>query len=284
MIHKFVANDNKGNVNVLEVTSTGTKLGKVAAPVEDTDAATKKYVDDNTGSCLPPVTVFDNGKVLTVENGAWAALDRIAVLYANVDPLTLAITADDDNCSYDEIKNKVNAGGYSFGVRLSITGTSITKYAYIQPEIQLDNAISFVGQLTNFDSIPIERWDIQFRVSESEGEGDIVFTGGMKQKGKYIVTLTPTSPDYSGTMDKTVAEINAAYEAGQEIWYKVGTEAQGYAYVPANQISLGNMTYPSFEATLLNPGVGLMCAYTGFTDDGTKQTYFCDIYALTPAS
>lgn len=29
MIHKFVANDNKGNVNALEVTSKGTKLGKV---------------------------------------------------------------------------------------------------------------------------------------------------------------------------------------------------------------------------------------------------------------
>lgn len=31
---------------------------------------------------------------------------------------------------------------------------------------------------------------------------------------KFIVTLTPTAPDYSGTMDKTVAEINAAHKAG----------------------------------------------------------------------
>ena len=62
MIHKFVANDNKGNVNILEVTSTGTKLGKVASPAEDTDVATKKYVDDNVGSgSLPAVTSADNG-------------------------------------------------------------------------------------------------------------------------------------------------------------------------------------------------------------------------------
>lgn len=155
MIHKFVSNDNKGNVNTLEIGSDYTKISKVVDPVNDDDVANKKYVDQ--------------------------------------------------------------AGG------------------------------------------------------------------------KFIVTLTPTAEDFSGTMDKTVAEINAAYEAGQEIWFKVGTEAQGYAYVPANQISLGDRTYPSFEATLLNPGVGLMYAglmyaYTEFTDDGTKQTYSTKVYSLTPAS
>ena len=34
---------------------------------------------------------------------------------------------------------------------------------------------------------------------------------------KFIVTLTPTAPDMSGTMDKTGEEITAAYEAGKEI-------------------------------------------------------------------
>lgn len=101
---------------------------------------------------------------------------------------------------------------------------------------------------------------------------------------KFIVTLTPTALDYSGTMDKTVAEINAAYEAGQEIWFKVGTEEEGYAFIPVNQVSLGDKVYPSFEATLLNPNVGLMYAYTQFTDDDGKMTYSTKIYQLTPAT
>lgn len=49
MIHKFTSNDNKGNVNVVEVGSTYTKLGRVAPPVEDTDAANKAYVDSVAG-------------------------------------------------------------------------------------------------------------------------------------------------------------------------------------------------------------------------------------------
>lgn len=50
MIHKFVSNDNKGNVNVVEIGSDYTKLGKVSDPVSDTDAANKKYVDQHGGS------------------------------------------------------------------------------------------------------------------------------------------------------------------------------------------------------------------------------------------
>lgn len=37
------------------------------------------------------------------------------------------------------------------------------------------------------------------------------------QQKKFVVTLTPTAPDMSGTMDKTGEEITAAYEAGKEI-------------------------------------------------------------------
>lgn len=147
MIHKFVANDNKGNVNVLEVTSTGTKLGKVAAPVEDTDAATKKYVDDNTG----------------VNN-------------------------------------------------------------------------------------------------------------------KFIVTLTPTSPDFSGTMDKTVAEINAAYDAGMEIWFTIADYTAPCAVVAGT-------VYPHFFANVFDLRSNtLMVAYTDSDQDGTDTSYGVAIYTLTPAS
>ena len=42
-----------------------------------------------------------------------------------------------------------------------------------------------------------------------------------EQGKKFIVTLTPTALDYSGTMDKTPEEISAAYEDGMEIVFRV---------------------------------------------------------------
>lgn len=101
---------------------------------------------------------------------------------------------------------------------------------------------------------------------------------------KFIVTLTPTALDYSGTMDKTVAEINAAYEAGQEIVFRIYAEAGTYNEVDCTiRYKIGNNTYPSFNAYLVDSTNNvLIFAYT--SDDGTKQTYHTDIYSLTPAS
>ena len=45
MIHKFISNDNQGNVNTLEIGSDYTKISKVVDPVNDDDVANKKYVD-----------------------------------------------------------------------------------------------------------------------------------------------------------------------------------------------------------------------------------------------
>ena len=37
----------------------------------------KTYVDGKTTSILPPVTTSDDGKVLTVVNGRWVAVDGV---------------------------------------------------------------------------------------------------------------------------------------------------------------------------------------------------------------
>ena len=104
-------------------------------------------------------------------------------------------------------------------------------------------------------------------------------------KGKFIVTLTPTSPDYSGTMDKTVSEINAAYEAGQEIWANISAQGKNL-YIPLKMASTdGTIQYPSFDFCAYDATSNLMIlAYTAYTDDGTKQTYSTTVYSLTPAS
>jgi hypothetical protein len=110
--------------------------------------------------------------------------------------------------------------------------------------------------------------------------------GGGGGGEKFVVTLTPTSPDFSGTMDKTVAEINAAYEAGKEIVFKLQTSASAYIEVPVQLVGHDTtVAYPSFEASAVQRGVNVqVLAYTAATDDGTKQKYSTIVYSLTPAS
>lgn len=102
----------------------------------------------------------------------------------------------------------------------------------------------------------------------------------------FVVTLTPTAQDFSGTMDKTVAEINAAYEAGQEIVFRVLTSAYSYVDVPMSFAGRDTtFQYPNFGAEIIRYSANLMIvAHTSDTDDGTKSTYETNIYPLTPMS
>lgn len=101
----------------------------------------------------------------------------------------------------------------------------------------------------------------------------------------FVVTLTPTAQDYSGTMDKTVAEINAAYEAGKKIVFYLNTGAGAFEF-DCTYRGIGSSTYPSFNAYLLtsSPFDALVYMFTGMTSDGTKDTYSTTIYPLTPMS
>jgi hypothetical protein len=102
----------------------------------------------------------------------------------------------------------------------------------------------------------------------------------------FVVTLTPTAQDYSGTMDKTVAEINTAYKAGQQIVFRVLTSANSYVDVPMSYAGRdAARQYPDFGAEIIQYSNNLMIvAHTGDTDDGTKQTYSTRIYSITPMS
>ena len=97
---------------------------------------------------------------------------------------------------------------------------------------------------------------------------------------KFIVTLTPTALDYSGTMDKTVAQINEAYEAGMEIWFRIYESSTHFYDL---KVTLVNTTasdhYPSFGAY----GV-LTEKFILFYTDVSGNTYSTEVYALTPAS
>lgn len=102
---------------------------------------------------------------------------------------------------------------------------------------------------------------------------------------KYIVTLTPTAADYSGTMDKTVAEIDAAYKAGQQVVFRVMTGATTYIEVDCTARGNGADTYPSYNGYIIDDVNNvLIYAFTGMTNDGAKAKYSTAIYTLTPAT
>lgn len=109
--------------------------------------------------------------------------------------------------------------------------------------------------------------------------------GGGGGSNKFIVTLTPTSPDYSGTMDKTANEITAAYEAGQEIVFNVvGFPGFDHVYIPAAWCTYATDTSRCAAcATLVDVSNGLqIIVVTSDADEGT--TYSTTVYSLTPAS
>lgn len=102
----------------------------------------------------------------------------------------------------------------------------------------------------------------------------------------FVVTLTPTSLNYSGEMDKTVAEIYAAYEAGRKIVSKVVVSETEFMYTDVTMVYFdSDFTYPSFNAFIIDDGNDLLIeAATGLKNDGTSNLYTAKIYPLTPMS
>ena len=124
-----------------------------------------------------------------------------------------------------------------------------------------------------------------FAIAKSAYESGYDWAGGLISQA-FVVTITPTAQDYSGTMDKTVGEINAAYEAGQQIVFRVLTSANSYVDVPMSYAGRDAAhQYPDFGAEIIQCSNNLMIvAHTSDTDDGTKSTYETNIYPLTPMS
>lgn len=169
--------------------------------------------------------------------------------------------------SYALYHNSVGEPIFPASTNVFISNNGVTK-AVEADEVTVDgNNVNIGGCVWNGES-----WDFT-----NAGQG-----GG---SNKFIVTLTPTSPDFSGTMDKTVAEINAAYEAGMEIWFRVITSASSYTDAPLTSVYKDGLTYPSFNAYVIDSGMNvILFAGTSTTNDGTKQTYSTTVYSLTPAS
>ena len=98
---------------------------------------------------------------------------------------------------------------------------------------------------------------------------------------KFIVTLTPTAADFSGTMDKTPQEITAAYNAGMKIVFDIPSlyaqiDADQYLQTDSNIKAAAKVFYDIDDAPVL-----ITIATHG---DDDNQTYATGIYPLTPIS
>lgn len=101
----------------------------------------------------------------------------------------------------------------------------------------------------------------------------------------FVVTLTPTAQDFSGTMDKTVAEINTAYEAGRKIVFHVLMGLTEYIDIDVTAVYNAGNDYPSFNAYTIEIGNNILIyAYTEQDAVGTDTDYHTIIYPLTPMS
>lgn len=235
------------------------------------------------GSSLPAVTSADNGKVLGVVDGAWAADSNLFLVTLSGSPIT-------SDKTYAEIVAAVDAGrtviAEQGGILFQFAGYTTSAVEFVKftasGSTVMKRAIKSNGSVDSYSNATVPTPN-----AADNGSELIVKNGAWaKQQKKFVVTLTPTSPDYSGTMDKTVAEINAAYEAGQEIWFKVLTNATSYVEVPVSFLGKNtSFDYPNFGAEIVQSYTNLMIvAETLDTSDGTKTTYYTTVYTLTPAS
>lgn len=104
---------------------------------------------------------------------------------------------------------------------------------------------------------------------------------------RFVVTLTPTEDDFSGVMDKTCAEITAAYEAGKDIWLDIDATALGYELwrvkatieAKANGDNYGQVMAFLINLQLTPPSI--IFIYTDVNTSGDSNQYTTHIYPLT---
>ena len=265
----------------------GVSLDNLAAILTNPkDGDVMKYDETSgmwvAGSSLPPVSSSDNGKVLAVENGGWAAADNLFVVTASGTPKTLDKTASEISAAVSSGKDVVLVDGTNKYIYCGEDNSTI--YFLMQSNGKNVHYAYLTKSDDSFASASYPKLMLAF--SSDNGSELIVKNGSWtKQKKKFLVTLTPTALDYSGTMDKTVAEINAAYEAGQEIVFRVIMSATAHMDVDCTARWFGGSTYPSFNGFILAGDNNVFIfAFTSATNDGTKQTYGTTVYSLTPAS
>lgn len=101
----------------------------------------------------------------------------------------------------------------------------------------------------------------------------------------FIVTLTPTAQDFSGTMDKTVGEIKTAYKAGKQIVFRVLSSETRYTdiYSVSFDYDTSDDVLIFYANIFVLDSGAFVIAYNVQLGDST-DVYSTTIFPLTPMS
>ena len=228
------------------------------------------------GSSLPSVTSADNGKVLGVVDGAWAADENVFIV-----TFTFSGGYKADK-TFAEISDAMSANKRIIGVYGTSNIYECTKSSSGFSFSSITGKVSVSAFIVGPNNVVQQAQGATVEaVLNNENGYELVSSSGkwVKQAKKFIVTLTPTSPDYSGTMDKTPEEITAAYNAGQEIVFDIPALS---AKINANQFLVGNDVIRAGSMVFydVNSSPVIITVVTG----SSASTYATQIFAMTPAS
>ena len=196
-------------------------------------------------------------------------------------------TVDDDfsTTSENPVQNKVisNAVATMRGQMIELGNALATKYTKPSGGIpKADLAAAVQTSLGKADAA------IPAPASPSSAQDLVYLNGAWVAADKlYIVNCTPTELDFSGTMDKTVAEIYAAYQAGKSIVFRLWTAVDSHFDTVGTMFwTSGDRAYPSFNAFVVvsDSYDAIVFAYTGATNNGATATYGTSIYPLSTSA
>ena len=189
------------------------------------------------------------------------------------------------NKTLDEVKAAVAAGKtvmlkYTNGRDVAIYAGEYYGVLYFVTA-QSDATYNYMFYMDGGNSLKEVQWPKLPRPSATDNGSELIVKSGAwaKQQKKFVVTLTPTALDYSGTMDKTPAEITAAYNAGQEIVFDIpalGAKINATQFrVVDDAIVAGCMVYYN-----VNTSPVIITVATA----SSASTYATQVFAMTPAS
>ena len=154
--------------------------------------------------------------------------------------------------------------GVSFPARMYTMGDDWGLYGVINVDL-------LMGDITNqpvFYFVPVSSYSVELDRYYFYVNNSLV---------PFVVTLTPTAQDFSGTMDKTPQEITAAHEAGQDIEFDV----------PSLSVKCKAMEF-AVENGIIHAGAIVVYGTGGshllieMLTSASDSTYQTTIYPLTP--
>ena len=236
------------------------------------------------GSSLPSVSSSDNGKVLCVGPNGWEAAnidntDRQIWIYATIGNDGSISTMS--TVSYEAL-GQLN-GGFTLVARINDEYEFSLAAVYLSKKEVTDAFFVFEGTYLDILALKQKSFIVAIPIPSPGSSSNVVIAW---KEDKFIVTLTPTSPDYSGTMDKTVAEIWNAHNSGQDIVFRfMMGETEYYDVIPNLFQHVDGVSYGCISASaIIATNTFAEIRTVQSVSDGNVNNYYAHIYTLTPAS